>query len=210
MIFLFLGFINKINCQTDLKLIAKTYGDTILMGSSSKIILELQGIDYNFQLENKNSSDSTLRNFLTRGKSNKVFRLEFLVTPNKLGINEIEPFVINILGHEIKSNSLKIYTIKRKLEKVDILMPEKAKLNEKIKIKILNYSQSDYDLEIKELDFLKVVNQSQSTTLLNGEYTRTITLVAIVTQKGEFRIDKKSFKTTPEYVNIEPVKITIE
>lgn len=197
-------------CQNELKLIAKAYNDTALVESSVNVELTIEGIAVDFELENQAKSTDPFDAFFSGKENDKKFKMFISVTPKKLGKNKFGPYKIKLLGKEIASNEVIIYAYKRKSEEITILMPDEAKLGQEITIKILNYSNADYNVQLKQNDFFEIKNSSLSISNINGKYTRTLSLKVKLLKEGKIILDRSKFKNIPEYVQVKPVRTIVK
>ncbi|RZT96225.1 hypothetical protein EV201_0861 [Ancylomarina subtilis] len=198
-------FIPMVYGQNDVKFVVQAVKDTVVIGDQVKLRFVLEGIECEaLEQEEGASMSQTLRAIFNPNHVGNNFSTFISVKPTALGSNSFGPYKIKMLGREFISNVVRIYGIERQMECVKILMPKTCRLEGEAEIKLTNHSFSDYSIELKQTDIFQVVGRASSTQIVNGEWTKQITLNIILKKAGIFKLDKSMFKNLPEDVQVEP------
>jgi hypothetical protein len=196
--------------QDSLHLTAKADKKTVFLGSSSTITLELEGIKLNFEPQIEKNNITIFDSYFSDKSNKNQFQMRFKVTPKDTGVVKFGPYSITVLGQQLTSNIVQVHCIKQGNEEVKISIPEQVVVNQVVKLEITNFSNSGYQVKLKNLDFLKVLTTSTSVRTYDSNITRTISMNVIFLKKGKFEFNKTCFETLPEFVQVPEVKVVVK
>lgn len=188
----------------DLKAIAMK--DTIVLGESIKIRLSLNGVESDIFDTSLQRKKSIFDDFYYKvPKNDNSFSTVIEVTPISIGKSIFGPYEITLLGETFTSNEVPIHVLKQYPEYINIEMPSNGVLGKQIDIKISCESIRPFAIQLLDNEMFKIEKQSNSSRIINGEFTRETIFTVTLTKKGSFILDKTIFANLPKHVLVEPV-----
>lgn len=148
--------------------------------------------------------------------SDNKFRYSFQIIPKKIGKQKIGPFFISYGGKYLGSNIVEINVVEPSVEmsRIKIEIPEKAKHNESVTIKLAGSLELIHNVAFKETDLIKVISHSVGSnfTFVNEKGVKSYSKSFVVnfSKKGKYIIDEKWFEQLPEESVLETVNIKVQ